>query len=154
MTNDLPISLKKFYARSDNLTDEIKRRFRRSANLNVPFVLNEFRPKEDEKQQMMEESVSLITLLIKTTRTPVMIANIMNFVPESGILKHIESRDHKSGEANIMEILLEIELMKRELREMIIENLRSICLEVQEIGVTSIPLVPSEAMKYNESGFE
>lgn len=45
MTNDLPISLKKFYARSDNLTDEIKRRFRRSANLNVPFVLNEFRPK-------------------------------------------------------------------------------------------------------------
>uniref|UniRef100_A0A1I8BGF3 BH4_AAA_HYDROXYL_2 domain-containing protein n=1 Tax=Meloidogyne hapla TaxID=6305 RepID=A0A1I8BGF3_MELHA len=139
--------------------EELKRRFRRSGSLGIPFfpegddgnelkeLTIEEETEEDENIVENEKGSRLLTIVVRSQKGTQSLINMMNAIPKNTIVRHFESRDPKDGEKNELEVLLELELDLITKTDEMFSSIQKAGFNVREISRTVAPhgaLEPSD----------
>uniref|UniRef100_A0A0K0EY12 BH4_AAA_HYDROXYL_2 domain-containing protein n=1 Tax=Strongyloides venezuelensis TaxID=75913 RepID=A0A0K0EY12_STRVS len=119
-----------------------KMRFRRSGSIGMPFFPEENIKtvrKEISLDGCHEEGLQLLTLIIKSQRNSNTLSNLMSSIPNDVTIKHIETRDPRSGNQSEIEVFLELEWEDATTTSDIINDLRNKNLDVEEVSSTVNP---------------
>ncbi|KAL3093140.1 hypothetical protein niasHT_022590 [Heterodera trifolii] len=103
---------------SEHRLEELKRRFRRSGSLGIPFF-----PEGDDGMELKKEltiaetdesleeaGAALLTVVVRTQKGVPSLTKMLSALQKGVQLKHFESRDPKDGQCEQLEVLLELEL--------------------------------------------
>uniref|UniRef100_A0A0N4ZBI3 BH4_AAA_HYDROXYL_2 domain-containing protein n=1 Tax=Parastrongyloides trichosuri TaxID=131310 RepID=A0A0N4ZBI3_PARTI len=122
--------------------NSFKMRFRRSGSIGMPFVSEgsiKSAKKEMSLDECHEEGLQVLTLIIKSKRSSDTLSYMMSSIPKNVRIKHIETRDPRSGDSSEIEVFLELEWEDDTTTFQIISELKSHELDVEEVSSTVNP---------------
>ncbi|KAH7714635.1 TPH-1 protein, partial [Aphelenchoides avenae] len=138
---------------SEHRLEEFKRRFRRSGSLGVPFFpeedIREFKKDMTIQEVDEDEGKPVITVIVKTPKASRSLTRMLSVLPDGASVKHVESRDPKSGPSNEIEVLMEVEMDSRQRPNDVIEALQSHGFDVNEVTRT---VNPKNAVEISDPG--
>ncbi|KAI1703944.1 biopterin-dependent aromatic amino acid hydroxylase domain-containing protein [Ditylenchus destructor] len=130
---------------SEYRLEEFKRRFRRSGSLGVPFFpeeeVREFKNELTIQESEEDESGShVITVIVRSSKSAHNLSAMLQAVPRGSHVKHLESRDPKSGgPVDQIEVLMEVQLDSQHRPNDLLESIQRSGFEAQELTRTVNP---------------